>query len=67
MTRGVPVLNPKVHLKGATPEKLARALFRRTEPLPPRVTESVAGDQVAVEKVPANEPGNRVSHLGKRS
>ena len=32
MTRGVPVLDPKVHLKGATPEKLARALFRRVEP-----------------------------------
>lgn len=28
MTRGVPVLDPKVHLKGATPEKLARALLR---------------------------------------
>ena len=33
MTRGVPVLDPAVHLKGATPEKLAKALFRRTEPL----------------------------------
>ena len=29
MTRGVPVLDPKVHLKGATPEKLARALLRQ--------------------------------------
>lgn len=28
MTRGVPVLDPERDLKGATPEKLARALFR---------------------------------------
>ena len=28
MTRGVPMIDPKVHLKGATPEKLARALLR---------------------------------------
>ena len=37
MTRGVPVLDPKRDLVGATPEKLAKALFRRVEPLqPPR-------------------------------
>ena len=29
MTRGVPVLDPKIHLVGATPEKLARALLRQ--------------------------------------
>lgn len=50
MTRGKPVLDPKVHLKGATPEVLARALFRRTEPLPPRVRKLVVGDQVAEEE-----------------
>lgn len=66
MTRGVPVLDPKVHLKGATPETLARALFRRIEPLPARVGKAVSGDQVAVEKVPSNEAGNRVPHLRKR-
>jgi hypothetical protein len=65
MTRGVPVLDPAVHLKGATPEKLAKALFRRTEPLPPRVGKPVAGDEVAVEKVSTDEPGNSVPHLGK--
>ena len=32
MTRGVPVLDPKRDLKGATPEKLAKALFRRIGP-----------------------------------
>lgn len=63
MTRGVPVLDPAVHLKGATPEKLAKALFRRVEPRPARVGQSVAGDQVAVEEVPADEPGDGVPHL----
>ena len=67
MTRGVPVLDPAVHLKGATPEKLAKALFRRTEPLPPRVRQPVAGDEVAVEEVATDEPGDSVPHLGKRS
>ena len=67
MTRGVPVLDPKVHLKGATPETLARALFRRTEPLPPRVGKPVVGDEVAVQEVPADEPGDGVPHLDKRS
>ena len=44
MTRGVPVLDPKRDLAGATPEKLARALFRRTEPLQPaRVRKPVVG------------------------
>ena len=67
MTRGVPVLDPKVHLKGATPEKLAKALFRRTEPLPARVRQPVAGDQVAVEEVPADEAGDCVPHLDEGS
>ena len=68
MTRGVPVLDPERDLKGATPEKLAKALFRRAEPLrPPRVRKPVAGDKVAVEEVPADEPGDGIPHLGKRS
>ena len=65
--RGVPVLDPKRDLKGATPEKLAKALFRRTEPLPARVGKSVAGDQVPVEEVPADEPGDCVLHLDEGS
>ena len=67
MTRGVPVLDPKVHLKGATPEKLARALFRRTEPLSPRVGKPFAGGEAAVEEVATDEPGDSVPHLGERS
>ena len=63
MTRGVPVLDPAVHLKGATPEKLAKALFRRTEPLPPRVGKSVVGDEVAVEEVPTDQSRDGVTHL----
>ena len=31
-----PMLDPKRDLAGATPETLARALFRRVEPLRPR-------------------------------
>ena len=58
MTRGVPVFDPKRDLKGATPEKLAKALFRRTEPLPARVRQPVAGDEVALEEVAADEPGS---------
>ena len=46
MTRGVPVLDPKIHLKGATPETLAAALLRN--PLRPRTRrKAVVRDQVA--------------------
>ena len=41
-----PVLDPKKHLKGATPEKLARALLR-----PRHRTQSVIGDKVNTKKV----------------
>ena len=67
MTRGKPVLDPERDLKGATPETLARALFRRIEPLRPRPTgKAVVSDKVAVEKVPADEAGDGVPHLRKR-
>ena len=52
MTRGVPVLDPAIHLKGATPEKLARALFRGTEHLRPVTRtrrKAVRGDHFPVE------------------
>ena len=68
MTRGVPVLDPKVHLKGATPEKLARALFRRTEPLRPGTRRKpVVRNKAAVEEIATDHPGNGIPHLGKRS
>ena len=61
-------LDPKVDLVGATPENLARALFRRTEPLRPGTRRKpVVGDEIAVEEVAADEPGNRIPHLRKRS
>lgn len=47
MTRGVPVLDPKRDLKGATPEKLAKALFRRKEPLPSQVLAGEAEQQLS--------------------
>ena len=62
------MLDPKVHLKGATPETLARALFRRVEPLRQRAArQPIIGDEVAVEKVAADQPGDGVPHLRKRS
>ena len=60
-----PMLDPKRDLKGATPEKLAKALFRRSVPSKP--AKAVVSDQVTVEKVPADKPSNRVPHLRKRS
>lgn len=62
-----PKLDPKVDLAGATPDKLARALFRRVEPLrPPRVGKPVVGDKTPVEEVPSDEAGNSVPHLRER-
>ena len=52
-----PMLDPARDLVGATPEKLAKALFRRTQPLRPGTRRKpVVGDQVAVEKPAADEP-----------
>ena len=67
MTRGKPVLDPERDLKGATPETLARALLRRVEPLRSRAArKTVVGDEVAVEEVSPNQPGDGVPHLRKR-
>lgn len=64
MTRGVPVLDPAKHLKGATPEKLARALFRRVVPLRPGTRrKAVVGDEVAAQQPAPDETGNGVPHL----
>ena len=62
-----PKLDPKVDLKGATPETLARALFRRTGPLDPSRRKSVRRDQVAVQEPTTDEASDGVPHLGKRS
>lgn len=63
MTRGVPVLDPKVHLKGATPEALARALFRPLRPSTASVGKPVAGDEVTEQEVAVDEAGDSVTHL----
>ncbi len=67
MARGVPMIDPKVHLKGATPEKLARALLRNRNPAlrPGRVGKPVVGDQVAEQEVPSDESGDGIPHLAK--
>ena len=63
-----PMLDPERDLKGATPETLARALFRRTEPLrPSRRTKPVVSNKVTVKKPVADKPSNGVPHLSKRS
>ena len=60
-----PMLDPERDLAGATPKTLARALLRnRLRPRPGR--KPVVGDEVAVKKVPADEPGDGVPHLRKR-
>ena len=63
-----PMLDPARDLAGATPETLARALFRRVEPLRPRPTgKTIVRDEVTVKKVATDKPGHRVPHLRKRS
>lgn len=58
-----PMLDPERDLKGATPETLARALFR---PLPRHAGKSVATDKVSVKKVATDHASDSVSHLDKR-
>ena len=66
MTRGNPVLDPARDLAGATPESLAKALFRRVEPLRPGAKRKpVVRDKVSVEEVAADESGDGIPHLGK--
>lgn len=48
-----PVLDPKKHLKGATPEKLGRALLNLR---PSRRTQSVVSDKVDAKKVTPDKP-----------
>ena len=63
-----PKLNPKVDLAGATPEKLAKALFRRTEPLRPGTRRKpIVRDQVTVEKVSSDQLSDSVAHLDESS
>ena len=66
MTRGVPMLDPKVRLKGATPEALTRALFRRTVPFLATVGKPVAGGEAAAEEVAPDETGDGVTLLVER-
>lgn len=65
MTRGVPMIDPKVHLKGATPERLARALLRNPRRPRPGI-KPVAGGQVAEQEVPADHARDCVAHLVER-
>ncbi len=53
-----PMLDPARDLAGATPETLARALLRNRNLRPRPGRQPVVGGQVAVEKVPADEPGD---------
>ena len=63
-----PMLDPARDLAGATPEKLAKALFRRTEPLRPGTRRKpVVRDQITVEEIASDQPSDGIAHLGKRS
>lgn len=55
-----PMLDPKRDLKGATPERLAKALLRTTE-----VRKLVPGDKLPVEEVATHKPRSRRPHLLK--
>ena len=58
-----PMLVPERDLKGATPETLAKALLRnRLRPRGGR--KPVVGDEVPVEEVAPDKPGDGVAHLG---
>ena len=58
---GKAMLDPERDLAGATPETLARSLFR---PLRPRAgAEAVVHDEVPVEKPVAGEAGDGIEHL----
>ena len=59
-------IDPAVHLKGATPETLAAALLRNRL-LPRGVGKPVGSDKLAPEKPLADQPGDGIAHLGKRS
>jgi len=49
-----PMLVPERDLKGATPELLVKALFRRSRPLPPRhAGKPIIADKPPVAKRPA--------------
>ena len=63
MTRGAPVLGPKVHLVGATPEKLARALLRQPHLAPRTRRKPVVRDEVAVGKPLSRHRSNYCFHL----
>ena len=60
-----PMLDPERDLKGATPEKLVKALFRRS--VPSKGAEAVVGDPVTVEKVATDQSSDGIPHLSKRS
>ncbi len=62
-----PILDPKRDLIGATPETLARALFRRTGPLRPGTRgKAIVRDEVTEEKPSTDKTSNGVSHLSER-
>ena len=62
-----PMLDPKRGLRGATLETLAKALFRRMEPLTSGAEKAVVGNQVAIQEVSTDYPGNGISHLDEGS
>ena len=62
-----PMLDPKRDLAGATPETLARALFRRTGTLRPGTRrKAIVRDQITEKKPATDKTGNGVLHLSER-
>ena len=65
---GFPALNSARDLAGATPETLAKALFRRTQTLRPEARrKSVVRDEAAEHEAPAERAGDSVPNLAGSS
>ena len=62
-----PMLDPERDLAGATPVALARSLLRQSVTWwhsgPSAARESIVGDEVVIQEVPADETGDGVPHL----
>ena len=67
MTQGKPMTDPKRDLKGATPERLVRALLKNRSGGFGSRGKSIVSNKGFAKKVPADKMGNKILHLFERS
>ena len=67
MTQGKPMIDPKRELKGATPERFARALLKNRSGGSGSRGTSIVGNKGSAKKVPADKVGGKILHLFERS